>query len=458
MCITIRPGKGFFAMRMAEHWVGRGGSVSMEPELTYALNDLPPWPKNLLYALQWALIFLPTLTIIATISISYLGFQPAEALLFFQRMLVITGAMMILQTLWGHRFPLLDGPSSALLLGFVILAPQGIPAIQGGMAIGGLFLLLLSALGWMRRLEPLFTDNVVGVILILIAVTLLPYLGPMIIQKAPGQAGEGVVLAISLAVMIAVALFSHWFRGFPKTVSLFLGMILGTVLMAATGRASWPDLAPSPWLSVPHPFFYGLPKFSFAAIVSFLFAYLAVIVNEVGSIYSVGEVVGKSDMGRRVNRGIGVTGLGGLLAGGCGVIGTVSFGVSPGVILVTRVGSRFAVTVCGLILCGLGFSGKVLTLFSAIPASVAGAAMMTGLAAQIGVGISVLTRSGRVLDGRDYLIIGIPILLGGIVPFLPDAFLRSFPAEFQALLKNGMVAGILSVLLLEHLLLRVKSK
>ena len=432
--------------------------MSSETKLTYGLNDLPPWPKNLIYGLQWALIFLPTLTILSTISIAYLGFQGADALLFFQRMLVITGAMMLLQTLWGHRLPLLDGPSSALLLSFVIMAPQGIPAIQGGMVIGGFFLLVLSSFGWMRRLETLFTDNVVGVILILIAVTLLPYLGPMIIQKGPGQAGEGVVLAISLTVMIAIALFSHWFRGFPKTISLFLGMVLGTGLMAAAGRASLPDLGPAPWLSVPHPFFLGFPKFSFAASVSFLFAYLAVIVNGVGSIYSVGEVVGKNDMGRRVTRGIGLTGLGGLLAGGCGVIGTVSFGISPGVILVTRVGSRFAVTVCGVILCGLGFSEKVLTLFSAIPASVAGAAMVTGLAVQIGAGISVLTRSGRALDGRDYLVIGIPILLGGVVPFLPDAFVRSLPSEFQALIKNGMVVGILAVLFLEHLFLRPNSK
>ncbi len=428
--------------------------MASETDLTYRLNDLPPWPKNLLYGLQWALIFLPTLAIISSISVNYLGFRGPEAVLFFQRMLVVTGAVMILQTLWGHGFPLLDGPSSALLLSFVIIAPQGIPAIQGGMMAGGLFLLLLSALGLMRHLERLFTDNVVGVILILIAVTLLPYLGPMITQTRPGQPGDILVFGISLIVMMAIAFFSYRLRGFPKTISLFLGMILGTLLLGLGGRADLPELAQIPWFSVPTPFFPGLPQFSLATTLSFLVAYMAVIVNGVGSIYSVAEIVGKSKTGRRVAWGIGLTGIGGILAGGCGVIGTVSFGISPGVILVTRVGTRYAVTLCGFLLLGLAFFQKILALFSAIPLSVIGAAMVTGMAAQVGAGISVLTRSGRHLDGRDYLVIGIPILLGGVVPFLPETFFQTFPSEFQALIKNGMVVGILTVLALDHLILR----
>jgi uracil permease len=185
---------------------------------------------------------------------------------------------------------------------------------------------------------------------------------------------------------------------------------------------------------------------------------LAVIVNGIGSIYSVSEIVGKKDLGGRVSRGIGLTGFGGLAAGACGVIGTVSFGMSPGVILVTRVGTRYAVTVCGVLLVALAFFQKILALFSAIPVCVIGAAMITGMAAQVGAGISVLTRSGRTLNGRDFLIIGLPLLLGGSVPFFPAHYFQSFPAELQSLMKNGMVIGILAVLFLEHIFLRTNSK
>ena len=361
---------------------------------------------------------------------------------------------MILQTLWGNRYPLLDGPASALLLSFIILAPHGISAIQGGMVAGALFLVLLSIFGLVGYLEPLFTDNVIGVILILIALTLIPYLAPMVIGEHRGYPqGDLSVFGISVLVMLAIALLSNWLTGFPKTISLFLGIVLGALLMWALGRMDVSGVRETSWFSLPQPFFPGLPRFSLSATITFIVAYVAVIINAVGSIYSIGEVVGKEGMAGRVNRGIAVTGLGGLTAGVLGVIGTVSFAYSPGVVLVTRVGSRFAVTVCGGILCALAFFQKFLAILASFPTSVVGAAMITAMAAQIGAGISVITRSGRALDGRDYMVIGIPMLMGGVVSILPEAFFEAFPSTVHALLKNGLVVGIVLVLALEHLLL-----
>jgi len=93
---------------------------------------------------------------------------------------------MIFQTLWGHRYPILDGPATALLLSLLILAPHGMRTIHGGMITGGSFLVFLSLSGFMRSIEKLFTDNVIGVIFILIAVTLFPYVSSIVIGLRPG--------------------------------------------------------------------------------------------------------------------------------------------------------------------------------------------------------------------------------------------------------------------------------
>lgn len=424
-------------------------------DLIYGLDDIPPWRRCLIYGIQWTLIILPTLTIFSAISSEYLGLHGGEKVLFFQRLLVTVGGVMILQTLWGHGYPLLDGPASALLLSFVILAPHGISAIQGGMMAGASLLVLLSVCGLIRYLEPLFTDNVIGVILILVALTLIPYLAPMVIGEGPGYPhGDPTVFGVSVLVMVAIALFSNWLIGFPKTISLLLGIVVGTLLMWILGRMDVGGVKEASWFSLPQPLFPALPGFSLSAAITFLVAYVAVIINGVGSMYSMGEVVGKRGMAGRINRGIAVTGLGGLMAGVLGVIGTVSFAFSPGVVLVTRVGSQFAVTVCGGLLLSLAFFPKFLAILASFPASVVGAAMITAMAAQIGAGISVLTRSGRALDGRDYMVIGLPVLMGGIVSILPQAFFAVFPSTVHALLKNGLVVGIVLVLALEHLLLR----
>jgi xanthine/uracil permease len=206
-------------------------------DLIYGLDDIPPWRRCLIYGIQWTLIVLPTLTIFSTISSKYLGLHGVEEVLFFQRLLVIVGAVMILQTIWGHRYPLLDGPASALLLSFIILAPHGISTIQGGMMAGASLLVLLSAFGLIRYLEPLFTDNVIGVILILVALTLIPYLAPMVIGEGRSYPhGDPSVFGVSVLVMVAIALFSNWLTGFPKTISLLLGIVVGTLLMWILGR------------------------------------------------------------------------------------------------------------------------------------------------------------------------------------------------------------------------------
>ncbi len=424
--------------------------------LTFRLDQFPPWPYTLIYGVQWMAIFLPTLMILSAVSSEYLGLQPAARILFFQRVLLTTGGIMILQTLWGHRYPLLDGPSSALLLSLLLLAPGGIAAIQGGMIAGGIFLLLLGVFRLTRALEPLFTDNVIGVTLILIALTLLPFLAPLMTGMGPRLTqGDPVIMGISLCTIILIAVFSHWLTGFWRTISLLWGIVAGTILTASLGRLH-PFGGDAPWMSFPWPLYAEWPAFPASAVLPFILSYLAVIINGVGSIYSIGEVVGREDMPGRVARGIGLTGFGGVLGGFLGAIGTVSFGISPGVVLVTRVGSRYPVTCCGFFLFVLAFFPKILILLMSTPPSVVAAALVTAMSSQVGAGISVLTRSGRSLEPRDYLVIGIPLLMGGILSILPERFFQSLPSIGQPILKNGLVGGIILVLFLEHILLRRK--
>ena len=425
------------------------------PNLIYGVDDLPSFPKLMIYGIQWAIVILPTLTIISNIASASLGLEDAFQVAFLQKLMLTTGGVLILQTLAGHRYPLLDGPASALLLSFIILAPQGIDVIRGGILGGGLLLALMGGFRLIHKIQALFTDNVVGVILILIAITILPYIAPMVIGQGPeNPSGRVDIFCVSILVMLSIAMMSHWFHGFFKTIPVFLGVIFGTVVMWALGEVNGSGIGACPWFTIPEGLFPGPPKWSLSAVFTMAVAYIAVMINGVGSIYSIGEVVGTEGMNKRIDRGIAATGIGGAAAGLIGAIGTVSYAYSPGVVLVTRVGSRYTITVCGAILVAMAFFQKIMAVMTAVPSSVVSAALVTGMAAQVGAGISVLTRSGKSLDGRDYLVIGIPMLLGGIVSILPDAFFDLFGSPMlKALIKNGLIVGIVSVLILEHVLL-----
>ncbi len=342
-----------------------------------------------------------------------------------------------------------------MLLTFLALAAHGIESIQGGLILGGL---LLVTIGLTRALNPLlrfFTPNVVGVILLLIALTLLPHLLPGVSGvSARHPAGHYAVFTTSLILMLVIALLSRWLRGFWQTIAMFLGIVIGTVIFAVQGSVDWGPFFAADWFSSPDRWLTAIPQFHWPAMLAFALAYVAVLVNSVGSIQGIANVTDTGRLPTALHRGILVNGLAGICCGLTGIIGTVSYSMSPGVVLVTRVASRFAITFCGFLLVSAAFIPKLAAVFAAVPAPVVGAALCVGLGGQVGAGLAIISGQPRAITGRDYLVIGLPLVVGTLVSLLPASFFTDMPATFQIFLGNGLIVGILMVLALEHILLR----
>jgi NCS2 family nucleobase:cation symporter-2 len=149
--------------------------------LLYTIDDRPPWAKSILYGLQWLLVVLPLITVTSNLMASFLGMDIVQSAALFQRFLLVVGVVTAVQCTAGHQYPLIDGPSAALLLSVAVLANDGLSVISGGMLAGGVLLAALGGLGLVSRLQGLFTDRVIGVVLLLISTTLLPFIYPMII-------------------------------------------------------------------------------------------------------------------------------------------------------------------------------------------------------------------------------------------------------------------------------------
>jgi len=428
-------------------------------ELLFGLEDRPPLLKTLLYGAQWALLFLPMITVSAGVVSSYLGFGPTEETAFLGRILLVSGGIMLLQTLFGHRLPLLDGPSSVIMLVFIALAPLGPASISGGFICGGILTALLGFFGLFRHIKNLFTDLVVGVITSLIALSLIPFMLPLILgQSGEHPDGDPWVLLVSSVIMGAMVLFTYRLKTIHRTYAFLWTIVLGTVLMMMIGKFSLPDTAAQTWFRFPRPFWGPKPAFEAVSIATFLIAYLAVLANEVGSIYSIAEVVGNENLESKLHRGIGFTGLGGAVSGFVPTLGTVSYALSPGVVFATRVGSRFALTACGGIVLLAALCEKLNVFLAAIPLPVVGAALMVAMGSQLMVGMSILFRKKGELSLRDYYVAGVPLILGTAASILPQPFLDLLPLSLSVMVGNGMVVGIVSVLLLEHVLLRNRKR
>jgi xanthine/uracil permease len=427
-------------------------------DLRYTLNQKPPLGKNLLYALQWLVVVLPLVVISARLMASFLGMDAVQAAALFQKMLLLVGLVTAIQCIRGHKYPLVDGPSAALLLSVAALAGDGYGTVLGGMLTGGLLLFLLGAAGLIQPLAVLFTGRVVGVVLILISLTFLPYLYPMVIGKGSARPhGDPVTLAAAVVVTLAIILISNYGNGFLRNLSILLGILLGYGLMAAASRVDLAHISSAPFLSVPWPLHGPGLEFTLAGTVSFFMANVAVLINGLGSFTAVAEVVGDGDLEGRIRRGITFTGASGMLAALTGTLGTVSYSQSPGVILVTRVGSRYPVFWCGIIMCALSFFTRLTAILVSVPAGVVGAALLVTLASMVGLGISIIGREPGENRVRDHLVVGLPLLMGTSASLLPPEFLQMLPSALRGLVGNGLIVGIATVLVLEHGILRISD-
>jgi len=418
----------------------------------YGLNHHPPVLLSLLYALQWAVIIFPAYVVAAKIVAQAMHLPPTTEARFLQLILICSGLGTFTQALWGHRYPLVEGPATAHLLAFVSLSPLGLGAVQAASMAAAACLALAAATGAMRLVVRLFTPNVIGVILMLIAFSMLPHLiPPMLGIDANHEEASAHVLCVSLALVVLIAILGHHLRGIWKSCNLAFGLLVGTVVFTVLGRIDWNPLLGATWLSPPRPWAPFSPQWHMGAFAACALTYVAIAVNSMGSIQSMAAVTGNPWKDTSLQRGLFMNGLWGVLCAFLGIVGTVSYSTGPGVVLASRVASRYPLVWCGLVMAMAAFVPKLAAALAVIPPAVVASALCVAMAGQLGAGLAVVS-SGRSLTARDYFVVGIPVLVGTLLAFLPPSFIVSLSGMGRIFLGNGLVSGIVLVMLLEHVM------
>ena len=223
---------------------------------------------------------------------------------------------LLAQLFLGHRMPLIIGPSSILLVG--IIAGTGYPAgtVYTSILCGGLILVTVSLTRLLGYLKKLFTPRVVAVVLILIAFTLAPTVLHLI-TSGPIAAGYPVQILFSLALVSIMFTALRFLTGVWKSTMIIWAMIMGSLVWFCL----FPETFRSEQISYAAPlsgFFKHLTtemSFDTGVMISFLICFLALSINDLGSIQSMNELLKPPNPGSRINRGILITGLSNIVAG-----------------------------------------------------------------------------------------------------------------------------------------------
>lgn len=378
------------------------------------------------------------------------------------------GIATLLQITIGTRLPIVQGSSTAFIPAYFLLGQMfsvaGDPTVAIRYIMGGLLLgaLVEMGIGWgrlVRAIQRVVSPLSIGVIIALIGLGLYGVVNAFV--------GRSWLAAGLVAAFVFV--FSFVLPGRSRLLSILLSVAAAyLVALAGTvagwfppGNPLWIDLASvgrSPWVTLPQPFMWGLPRFHIAAFLGLLVPYLVSIIESIGDYHACASVAAADPPSTGdVARGIGAEGAGCLVSSILGGTATTSFSQNIGVIGVTGVASRYVVMICGFFLLVLGLFTKLGTVLATIPRPLLGGVYLVVFGMVAIVGFQQMRRAD-IDDPRNAAVVGTSLLLGLAVPAyvaanpisLPD--LPALENTLKIVLGTPMAIGGLAAILLDNFL------
>ena len=416
-------------------------------DFKYNVNDRPALGAMLLYGIQWLMISIPVVLTSTFIA------PEGQTLFFTQKLFAVMGITMIINSLWGHRLPLVAGPAAVLLMGILAASQHGgsSEAIYPSLVLGGAIIALLAAAGLMRKVQSIFTPRIVVAIVVLISFTMAKPIVGMIFSDESHQL---LSMVFAVVTVIAMAVANDLLRGVWKSMVVIVAMVVGSLVYYSL--TSFPTTFVSD-SSAPELFVGGV-EIDAGIVIAFIFCYIALFINQVGSVQSLGEFVGADNMESRQSRGMIVQGVMNMVSGALGVIGPVDYSLSPGVVASTSCASRFTVIPAAVVMIVLAFILDAVSVLLTIPQPVMGVVLLYLMATQIAAGLHMMHTTSAAASFKDGLVLAIPIMFTTILSFAPQSAMQTIPALLRPIAGNGFVMGIIIILLLEHLFLKDKQK
>ena len=418
-------------------------------KLKYNAEDRLPAGALAIYSLQW---FVLCIAVVAT-SVFVAQGTPEEKLFYAQKLFAVMGIAGLIQVIWGHRLPLVVGPAAVLLVGVIsaLSSNATTDGIYTSIAIGGVITTLLTIGNTMRYIQRLFTPRIIVVILMLIAFTLTPTISQKLVFAPYATHDQHIFgLVFALIATFAMVALNRTLKGVAKSLIIPVALIVGSVIYYAL--FDMPEKHSSA-ASIDNLFIDSI-TFDWGLILAFVVCYIALIINDIGSIESLGSMLQSDNMPRRMKRGIAITGVMNIVSGAMGVLGPVNYSMSPGVIASTGCAARRALipATVALTLCAL--SPDIIWVLTAIPAPVIGVILLYLMGTQLAASFEMLQSTKSAETFADALTLGLPLMVAMLFQLMPPGVA---PKIVEPLMGNGFAMGVITVLLLEHVVNRRKA-
>ncbi|XP_051909056.1 solute carrier family 23 member 2-like isoform X2 [Hippocampus zosterae] len=453
-----------------------GGKVDRNKSVTvYSVTQTPPWYLLVFLAFQHYLtafgsnIAIP-LILADSLCLQHDGLTQSHLI---NTIFFVSGLCTILQVTFGIRLPILQGGTFALLT--PALAMLSIPEFQCPSWTKNATLVNTSSPVfievWRTRLTTLQGSIMVASLLqIVVGFSglvgfLMRFVGPLTIAPTISLIGlsmfdaagvrAGSHWGISAMTTALIILFSQYLRfielpipAYSKAKKLhtkrfyifqMMPILLGiAVSWLVCHLLTIYDVLPSDpnqyghqartdvkegvvtqasWFVLPYPGQWGTPAVNLAGIIGMMAGIVCSMAESVGDYHACAKLSGAPPPPKHaINRGIGVEGIGSLLAGAFGTgNGTTSFSENVAALGITKVGSRMVILLSGVVMIIMGVLGKIGAIFSTIPNPVIGGMFLIMFGVIAATGISNL-QSTDMNSSRNNFVFGFSLFSGLVIP------------------------------------------
>ena len=356
---------------------------------------------------------------------------------------VATFLQLQLNKYFGIGLPVVLGVAFQSVAPLTIIGQShGSGAMFGALIVSGIFVVLIS--GIFSQLANYFPAIVTGSVITTIGLTLIPVAIGNMGNNVANPTLESLTLAlITVFIILVVNIFT---KGFLKSISILLGLVIGTLIASGMGQVNFTPVIQAPLLHIPTVFYFGAPTFEFSSIV------MMCIIATVSTVESTGVYLALSDITKdpidetRLRNGYRAEGLAVLLGGVFNTFPYTGFSQNVGLVKMSGIKTRLPIYYAAGFLVLLGLLPKFGALAQIIPSPVIGGAMIVMFGFVSLQGMQMLARVDFVNNEHNFLIAAVSIAVG--VGFNNSNLFNSLPTAFRMFFSNGIVmASILAVVL-----------
>ncbi|MGK8687229.1 purine/pyrimidine permease [Bacillus cereus] len=416
--------------------------------------------NHIMGTLQW-FIFLLANSIALPIVVGGLFHLTTEEIFYLmQRTFFVVGISSFLQGWLGHRLPIADGPAGSWVGVFTVLAyatagqdqlHSTLQILELGMIISGVILIGLGVTGFIGRILFLFTPIVTGTFLLLLCLQLSGvFLKGMLGITATASQIDGFTAIIAFSIFLFVIILSNFGKGFVKSYAVLIGLISGWILFLIAGKVTIPSQV-NHFVQLPQIFAWGLPKWNTGMAVSSFVMVCILVSNTVAAIIAINQAtIQKATIEQKqLKDGTWVGGISHIISSIFSTVGVVPLPATAGFIRLTKQKYIRSFLLACMLLVVMSLFPSIIRYLASLPSAVASAVLMASFVQLIGIGLNNIKQVE--LNERNVTILGVAVLFGSGVMFLPSEALQSLPSVMQYIFGNGLFVGTVVSILLEQI-------